>query len=364
MALVPNMILARATLVAVVAAGVSSCSTAGFYSQALIGQWEVQRKARPIGEVLADPGVPAATREDLAGVPAMRRFAEENLGLPHNRSYATYSDLGREHVVWVVYAADEFSVHPKTWWYPLVGKLAYRGYFSEPPARFLAARLAADGMETYVGGVDAYSTLGVLRDPVLNTFVHRGDAEVAELIFHELTHQRIYLSGDTEFNEALATAYAEHGVRQWLAAAGRHDELADYSAESRALRAFIALALTTRERLAASYAATGGRPAPERRAAKQAVLDAFEHAALRLRRRHPQLTRVDRFFEEPVTNARLATLSTYYDLVPGFEAILKKHPEDPEAFFAMVEAIGGKPKRERHMAMRALATEVPPPGAR
>ena len=358
------MILARAALAAVLASGVSSCGTAGFYSQALRGQWEVQRKARPIGEVLADPDVPAATRHELAAVPPMRRFAEESLGLPGNGSYTTYSDLGRRHVVWVVFAAEEFSIEPKTWWYPLVGRLAYRGYFSEPPARALAESLAASGMETYVGGVDAYSTLGVLRDPVLNTFVHRGDIEVAELIFHELTHQRLYLSGDTEFNEALATAYAEHGVRRWLAAAGRHDDLARYSAETRALRAFVTLVLHTRDRLAATYAATAGRPVPERRAAKQAVLEAFKHAALRLRQRHPQLTRVDRFFREPVTNARLATLSTYYDLVPGFEAMLQRHPGDPVVFFAAVEALGAKPKAERHAALRALAADQRAPGTR
>lgn len=353
------MNLMCAALTAVLLAGLTSCGTAGFYAQALGGQWEVQRKARPITEVLADPAVPKATRAELHKVPGVTRFAENHLGLPANGSYAAYADLGRKHVVWVVFAAAEFSIEPKSWCYPLIGSLAYRGYFAERPARALEARLTRDGLETYVGGVDAYSTLGLLRDPVLNTFIHRGETAVAELIMHELTHQRLYLAADTEFNEALATAYAEHGVRRWLAAEGRTTELQRYAAQSRALRAFIDLALQTRTALGASYAATSGRPAAERRAAKQAILNNFERQALGLRRRHPQLERVDRFFQEPVTNARLATLSTYYDFVPAFEALLKKHAGNADGFFAEVTALGRRPKKERHEALRALIESRP-----
>ncbi|MFN0130409.1 MAG: aminopeptidase [Verrucomicrobiales bacterium] len=348
------MMIIRAVLAVTMLSGLSACGTVGFYTQALRGQWEVQRKARPIAEVADDPAISPATRTALNEVPGMRRFAVDSLGLPENGSYTTYTDLGRPHVVWVVFAAGEFSIEPKRWWYPLVGSVAYRGYFSEPPARLLAARLQADNLETYVGGVDAYSTLGLLRDPVLNTFIHRGDAQVAELIFHELTHQKVYLAGDTEFNEALATAHAEHGVRRWLTASGRRKDLARYSAESRARRAFIALALDTRRRLAASYAATVGQPTTARRAAKQEILDDLQRHALGLRQRYPFLGRVDKFFHEPVTNARLATLATYYDLVPGFESLLARYPDDAEAFFAEVEALGKLPKTERHAALRAL----------
>ncbi len=353
------MLWMRQLLIAgIVASGLPSCGTAGFYSQAVRGQWEVQRRARPIPEVLSDTSVPQATRDALGRVPAMRRFAADSLGLPDSGSYATYTDLGRPHVVWVVFATAEFSVEPKRWWYPFIGSLAYRGYFSEQPARTLATALESRGLETFVGGVDAYSTLGVLRDPVLNTFIHHGDTQVAELIFHELTHQKLYLSGDTEFNEALATAYAEHGVRRWLTATGRTRDLGRYNAETKALRAFIALALETRASLERSYAATAGRPVTDRRAAKQAILEDFRRAALRLRSRHPQLARVDRFFNQPVTNARLATLATYYDLVPGFEALLARRPESPDAFFAEVESLGKKPKPERHSLLRRLSEDA------
>lgn len=346
-------------------AGLPGCGTVGFYSQALKGQWEIQRKARPIDHVLADSAVAAETRADLARVPAIRRFASTSLGLPDNPSYTTFADLGRDHVVWVVFATEEFSTTPKSWWYPIVGSLAYRGYFSEHSARALASRLEAEDLETYVGSVDAYSTLGLLGDPVLNTFVHQRDTQLAELIFHELTHQRLYLAGDTEFNEALATAYAQHGVNRWLAETGASlTERNRYTAAARGLRAFVTLALETRDALAASYAGSTGKPPAVRRAAKQAILEDFERRASRLSRSHPTLTRVHTFFEEPVTNARLATLATYYDLVPGFEALLARHPNDPEAFFQEVEAFKAKPKTERHADLRALAVSSDAPDGR
>jgi len=344
------------SLLAAAAAGLPGCGTVGFYSQALRGQWEIQRKARPIDHVLADTAVAAATRADLARVPAMRRYASTSLGLPDNPSYTTFADLGRSHVVWVVFATEEFSTTPKSWWYPVVGSLAYRGYFSEPPARALARRLEAGGLETYVGSVDAYSTLGLLDDPVLNTFVHQRDTQLAEFIFHELTHQRLYLAGDTEFNEALATAYAQHGVQRWLAETGASaTDRQRYAAASLGLRAFVTLALETRDALTVSYSQSTGQPPETRRAAKRAILEEFERRALRLPRSHPNLTRIRTFFEEPVTNARLATLATYYDLVPGFEALLARHSHDPDSFFKEVDGFKAKPKAERHAALRALA---------
>src|SRR5690606_36590476 len=148
-------------------------------------------------------------------------------------------NLGRRYVVWVIFAAPEFSVDAKSWWYPLVGHLKYRGFFREDLAEKEAAKLRSDGPDVYVGGVEAYSTLGYLRDPLLNTFLGRDDANLAELIFHELTHQRVFLSGDTDFNEALATVVGREGARRWLKARGRTSDLIQYQQESKVEKEFI-----------------------------------------------------------------------------------------------------------------------------
>src|SRR5262249_35051057 len=149
------------------------------------------------------------------------RFRVSRAGLPDNGSYRTYADLKRPYVVWNVVAAPEFSVNPQRWCFPIAGCVAYRGYFKEQSARKFAASLENEHFDTYVGGVAAYSTLGKFKDPVLNTMLGYGDDELAAIIFHELSHQLIYVPNDSEFNEAFATAVEQAGLERWLKLRGR-----------------------------------------------------------------------------------------------------------------------------------------------
>ncbi len=123
-------------------------------------------------------------------------------------------------MVWNVFAAPEFSVEPKEWCFPFAGCVGYKGYFSKAGAEQLAAELRAQHYDVFVGGVPAYSTLGWLDDPVLNTFVGYPNAEIARLMFHELAHQTVYVKGDSTFNESFAVTVEREGVDRWLAAHG------------------------------------------------------------------------------------------------------------------------------------------------
>jgi predicted aminopeptidase len=214
--------------VCVLAALISGCHTASYYQQAASGQLEILSKREPIAELLADSQTRPALRDKLQLVLDLREFAEHELRLKTDGHYLLYADLGRRFVVWNVYAAPEFSLEPKKWWYPVVGSLKYRGFFSEEDAKRYGADMAKQGYDVYVGGVDAYSTLGWFKDPVLNTFIHHSPPELAELLFHELAHQRVFAKGDTDFNEAFATAVGEEGVRRWIAAHGDAEMRAQY----------------------------------------------------------------------------------------------------------------------------------------
>ena len=194
----------------------TGCQTASYYTQAVRGHLQIVHRQQPIAELLQQPGTPEPLKARLRLVLAMREFAAQELRFPVNGHYLRYADLGRSNVVWNVTATPEFSMTAMDWWYPVVGRLAYRGYFVESAARQHAAELAAQGFDVDVGGVQAYSTLGWFRDPVLNTFVHEPETELAELLFHELAHQRLFVSGDTDFNDAFAEAVSEEGTRRWL----------------------------------------------------------------------------------------------------------------------------------------------------
>ena len=169
------------------------------------GQLALNAAREPIGEVVARPGTPQSLRERLDYVSRARRFASAALALPDNGSFTGYVELDRPYVAWNVFAAPEFGTEPRTWCFPIAGCVSYRRYFDEGKARDYAQGLRRDGFDVYVAPVAAYSTLGHFDDPVLSTMLGYGDVELAALIFHELAHQRLYVKGDTRFNESSAT---------------------------------------------------------------------------------------------------------------------------------------------------------------
>ena len=316
----------------------ASCRTVSFYTQAARGQWEISSKAKPINGLIQNADTDPKLRKKLELVQELRSFAAKELHLPAAEQYDCYCDLGRKFAVWVVFAAPEFSVEGKTWWYPLVGSLKYRGYFTSEEAEREASMLKTKGYDVFVGGVEAYSTLGWFRDPVLNTFLRRDDAELAELLFHELTHQRLYISGDTDFNEAFATAAGQEGARRWLRSMGRTAELNQYEINIGLEREFIQLVQQSRGRLERLFAETGHSP-DEMRALKQAEFARLRQEADALKKKTGGSLPVDRWFSKPVNNARLNTLATYYDLVPGFERLLRAEGGDLEKFLKRVDAM-------------------------
>ena len=201
---------------AVAIAVIATLSGGCYLLQSAEGQLSLMSKREPIARVIDEPSTSPKLRAQLQSVTAIRNFASRELELPDNGSYRKYADIGRPYVVWNVVAAPEFSVEPKKWCFPIVGCVAYRGYFVEAKARHFAAGLHAQGYDVVVGGVAAYSTLGHFDDPILSTMVNWDDVELAAIIFHELTHQLLYVRNDASFNEALATTVEEEGVRRWL----------------------------------------------------------------------------------------------------------------------------------------------------
>ena len=307
-----------------------SCQTLRFYGQAVDGQLEILRKSRPNKQVAAACTTSPGLRRQLAEVERIRRFASEHLALPGDESYGTYADLGRPHVVWVVYAAPEFSLKPKTWHYPLVGAMDYRGYFHERDAVALAGQLRKNGYDVFVGGVDAYSTLGWFHDPVLNTFVGYPDVDLAETLFHELTHRKLFHRGATEFNESLASVVAEEGVQRWLKHEGRLAELRHYQGRLVRRREFDHEIDRSRRRLEALYAS--GRSAPAMRREKAAALTKLRTQFRELRRRWGGRG-LESWLVEDLNNGHIVSLNLYADQMPRFQNLLAGCGGDFEIFF-------------------------------
>lgn len=330
-------------------AAFAGCSTLGYYFQAMNGQMELTRKARPIPQVLDDEHTPAELKVRLARVQEIRTFASQELALPDNSSYRRYADLQRPYVVWNVFATEEFSVAPKQWCFPIAGCVGYRGYFSQEAAEAFAAQLREKGGDVYVGGVPAYSTLGWMDDPVLSTFIRYPDTEIARLIFHELAHQVVYLPGDSTFNESFATAVELEGVKRWLAARGTPEQFADFQAAQVRKRDFAALVTRYRDKLALLYA--GGIDPPAMRRAKADTLEQMRADYRTLREQWGGFAGYDWWFEQPLNNAQIASVAMYTQLVPGFQKILAESGGDLPRFYAEVKQLAKAPEQQRLAAL-------------
>jgi predicted aminopeptidase len=315
------------------------CGPAGgcYLLESAQGQLELMSKREPISRVIASPKTSPTVRSQLEAVSEIREFASHDLGLPDNGSYRSYADIGRPYVVWNVVAAPEFSVEAKEWCYPIVGCVAYRGYFVERRAHTFADKLRRQGLDVSVAGVAAYSTLGHFNDPILNTMLAWNDIELASIIFHELTHQMIYVPNDADFNEALATTVEDEGVRRWLRAQGRDKDLVDYDLQQARYLEVIALLNRTRNELRTLYAS--GIEPQRMREGKAAALAALRDSYARLKTDWGGHAPFEAWFGGEINNAHLASVATYFDCVPGFKRQLEAVGGNLDAFYRRVREL-------------------------
>jgi len=332
------------------AVSLSACSTIGYYGQLARGQYHLLASRRPIARVVADPATDPALRARLELASQARAFASDRLALPRNASYTTYADLERPYATWNVFAAAEFSVEAVTRCYPIVGCLAYRGYFDRASADAEGTRLREFGLDTWIGGSAAYSTLGWFADPVLNTMLRWDDDELAGTIFHELAHQRLFAKGDTQFNESFATFVQQEGLRQWRETRGVP---AERGSRSRHDEEFDQLVLDARARLRALYATA--LPADEMRLRKGEEIE-------RLRRDYRELRdsrwggsgAYDDWINSEINNAKLLPFGLYRRWVPAFAALFETQGRAWPAFYAAAAEIARLDAAARSQALSAL----------
>ncbi len=360
----PARVRVAAALAAVAfGALLAGCEAVGYYAQSISGHLGVMAQATPLSDAIAyangSNDKRLADRLALAG--RMRDFASRELALPDNGSYRHYANLHRPYVVWSVFATPELSMELHKWCFLVVGCINYRGYYAIEDAHRYAAALRSQGLETYVAGVPAYSTLGYFDDPLLNTFVYLPEGELARMIFHELAHQVVYVRNDTTFNESFASAVEIAGVERWLAREASADARASYRQYDARRQQFRAMLLQARAELDALYR----RPIDDnaKRAGKAAIFAALRQRYAALKESWGGYSGYDRWFSQPLTNAHLAAVATYQQWVPAFLALLDQCGGDWKAFYAEAERIGKLKPEQRKARLRALAPNEPETGA-
>jgi len=349
--------LSRMLLISLIGISLHGCSSLRFYSQATSGQLRLLWNREPVAEVIADPQTPPELATKLSLAVEVREFAQQELALPVGGSFSDYVHLDRPWVVVNLLVAPEFSLELKQWCYPIVGCQSYRGYFDIELAREEQRYYESLGRDTYLAPVAAFSTLGWFDDPLHRGFTDRSPTSMVALMIHELTHQRLYMAGDTTFNESFATAVELEGLRLWLEQNGDPEAFVQVLEQQAREEKVIALVREYSERLNSLYRQHPIQTEAEIRSEKQNILNDLETAYGALSASwggSRPLASEDR----PLNNARLALFAQYRRYVPAFRQMLSDYDYDFAAFYEAVEALSELPAGERQARLDQYAEEA------
>jgi len=335
----------------------TGCSSLDYYTHSIGGHLSLLNAARPVPQWIDAPDTPQTLKDRLALTQRIRDYAVAELKEPDNASYRRYADLHRNAAVWNVVAAPELSLTLKTWCFPVVGCVGYRGYFDQARADAFAEELRHQGLEVSVYPVPAYSTLGALpgdffADPLLSTFIRFPEGELARLIFHELAHQVAYASGDTEFNESFATAVERIGGTRWLRDHASEAARKEYEQYDGHRHDFRELTQRYRQRLDTLYKSDATEAVKRQGKAELMAQMREEYEAMK-RSNWGGYSGYDAWFSK-ANNAALGVLAAYTELVPDFERLFERDGGDFQRFYADVKRIAQlATKAERRAALNA-----------
>ncbi len=345
-----TQILIRALFLFVITTLITGCADLGYYWHSAKGHLAIMDKRVPIAELITDPEIDNGLRQQLVLVQEIRQFSISRLALPKSGSYTVYAQLDRPYALQNLFAAPEFSTKLLSWCYPIAGCTSYRGFYEQERLDAFVDELKTENNDIHVGLVPAYSTLGWFDDPVLSSFIDWPEFRLAGLLFHELTHQRIYIDGDSKFNESMATAVQQVGTQLWLDSRQQDTELERYN-RSIAYRQDVVLMIeSTRNQLTELYKME--KSDGFKREQKQKLFQTARQQYQGIATRHDYRDGFEYWFAAELNNAKLASVSTYNALVPAFVSMIESFNYDFDLFFTYVEIIGDLDRENRNLCLK------------
>jgi len=323
----------RAAIVVVALALVAGCWACSpvYVMKAGLAEARILRARRPIPEVMTDSATDADTRAKLAWIWEARTFAAKELGIDVGDAYTQFTQLESDTLAMVLSAAEKDRLVPKTWWFPIVGSVPYKGYFDEDDARATQDDLEREGYDTYLRPTAAFSTLGWFNDPVLSSMLRSDDVEVVETVLHELSHRHLFVPGRVGFNESYATFVGRVGAIRFFCGreGGGPDSVKCRRAEARwrdyqRFSVFVDGLVADLEAVYGSTELTRDQKIARRQEIFDASLRRFDEQVA------PTFESVGfgGFRTVPLNNATLLARIRYYHRLPDFERLLEADDGD------------------------------------
>lgn len=180
------------------------------------GQISILMKVADVKDVLQSPTLPDSLKTKIRLIEEIKQFGVDSLGLKPSKNYTTFYDQHGKPILWVITASPRYELEAKEWKFPIIGTFPYKGFFEEDKAGAEESQLVKAGYDTDINEVSAWSTLGYLKDPILSSMLYRSEGSLANLILHELTHGTLFVKGNLELNENLASFVGDWGAVRFL----------------------------------------------------------------------------------------------------------------------------------------------------
>ena len=351
---------AKTGLLALLLCLLTGCEHIRFYNQAVKGHLGIMLSSQSVSALLQDPETSEVLRQQLILTQKIVQHAQANLFLETDGKYERFVQLQGDYVVWNVFAAKPLELRGQTWCYPIAGCAPYRGYYAQEDALAFAAKYQHLGFETYVGGVAAYSTLGWFNDPLLSSFVDYQPLPLAELLFHELAHGKVWVPGSTAFNESFASFVGKQGAWEWSQTtmdveSSAYTKWLEQKAQWQIFKTF---ALRVKADLEKIYAGKEskvdeGKSAADVLAQRQSYLAQIQSC---YQKNKAKLGggRYDNLMSTRFNNAFLVSLGTYEDFFPAFEQLFKRAQGGWPEFYIQVDALAKLSAKDRALKLAQL----------
>lgn len=334
---------ARAAVAAALFLALTGCSPV-YVLKAGWAEAKILAAREPMAEVASDPAVPLRTRQQLRLVLDARAFARDSLGLRVGDSYTTFTRLESDTLAVVLSAAHRDRLVARTWWFPIVGRVPYRGFFDLDDALDEQRELEREGFDTYLRPTAAFSTLGWFSDPLLSTLLRLDDVELVETVLHELSHNHLFLPGHTTFNESFATFVGRVGAAEFFCRreGGGPDTVKCERARARwrdyvRFSAFLDGVVGDVERLYARDDLTREEKLQRRETVFEEARALFQEGQRTL-----EATTFQGFLDVPLNNATLLARMRYYHRLGEFALVVEQNRGDLRAAIGEIERrVGG-----------------------
>lgn len=273
---------------------------------------EMYNSRKNVDQILKDQSFAEETKEKLRLAIDILDYAESQ-GLSSKGQYREYIDIGDRPVSYIVQAAEWDALASVTWWFPIVGTVPYLGFFDKQDREKKSRSLKEQGYDVYESEASAFSALGWFKDPLLSSYLDSRTSSLAKLLFHELTHATVWISGSVDFNENLASYVGDFLTIQYLESRKHNEEIVYYQARKRDRRLFESWLKSLKKELKLLYSSRSMMTKEHLRNKKRKIFESF------LVEKKPEFTVADYVGTDPWNNATVLASGVYFSYLDDFE---------------------------------------------